>query len=124
MKKVMILSLGGSPEPLKKSIAEHRPERLIFFASQESNAKLGEVLQIEGYKPLKIETEIAENPNLLYECYKAARRCVDRASRLGVPDNDILVDYTGGTKVMSAAISALKMVWELCKTDMKKCMQT
>ena len=104
MKKVMILSLGGSPEPLKKSIAEHRPERLIFFASQESNAKLGEVLQIEGYKPLKIETEIAENPNLLYECYKAARRCVDRASRLGVPDNDILVDYTGGTKVMSAAL--------------------
>ncbi len=104
MKKVMILSLGGSPEPLKKSIAEHRPERLIFFASQESNAKLGEVLQVEGYKPLKIETEIADNPNSLYECYKAARRCVDRASRLDVPDNEILVDYTGGTKVMSAAL--------------------
>lgn len=104
MKKVMILSLGGSPEPLKKSIAEHRPERLIFFASQESNAKLGEVLQIEGYKPLKIETEIAENPNLLYECYKASRRCVDRATRSGVLENDILIDYTGGTKVMSAAL--------------------
>mgnify|MGYP000907716914 CR=1 FL=1 len=104
MKKVIIVSLGGSPEPLKKSIAEHRPERLIFFASQESNTKLGEVLQIEGYKPVKIETEITENPNSLYECYKAARRCVDRASRLGISDEDILVDYTGGTKVMSAAL--------------------
>jgi len=104
MKKVMIMSLGGSPEPLKKSIAEHRPERLIFFASHESNAKLGEVLQIEGYQPVKIETEITENPNSLYECYKAARRCVDRASRLGISDEDILVDYTGGTKVMSAAL--------------------
>jgi len=46
MTKLMIISLGGSPEPLKKSIAEHRPERLIFFVSHESNAKLGEVLQI------------------------------------------------------------------------------
>lgn len=82
MKKIMIMSLGGSPEPVKKSIAEHRPERLIFFASQESNAKLGEVLQIEGFKPVKIETEIAENPNSLYECYKSARLCVDRVLRM------------------------------------------
>jgi len=104
MKKIMIMSLGGSPEPVKKSIAEHRPERLIFFASHESNIKLGEALQIDGYKPAKIETEITENPNSLFECYKAARRCVDRASLLDVPDEDILVDYTGGTKVMSASL--------------------
>ena len=74
MKKVMILSLGGSPEPLKKSIAEHRPERIIFFASHDSVIKSGEVLQIEDYKPAKTETEITEDPNSLYECYKAARR--------------------------------------------------
>lgn len=104
MTKLMIISLGGSPEPLKKSIAEHRPERLIFFVSHESNAKLGEVLQIEGYKPDKIETEITENPNSLYECYKAARQCVDRAAHSGILNNEIIVDYTGGTKVMSAAL--------------------
>jgi CRISPR-associated protein (TIGR02710 family) len=104
MKKVMIVSIGGSPEPLKKSIAEHCPERLIFFASQDSNRKLGEVLQIEGYQPEKIETEITENPNSLYECYKTARRCVERASRSEIPEQDIMVDYTGGTKVMSAAL--------------------
>jgi hypothetical protein len=104
MAKLIIISLGGSPDPLKKSITEHRPERLIFFASHESNAKLGEVLHVEGYKPDKIETEITENPNSLYECYKTARRCVDRAARSGVPDSEIMVDYTGGTKVMSAAL--------------------
>jgi len=102
--KMMIMSLGGSPEPLKKSISEHRPARLIFFASHDSNTKLGEVLQIEGYKPIKIETEITENPNSLYECYRAAKRCVDRCARADIPDSDILVDYTGGTKVMSAAL--------------------
>lgn len=104
MAKLMIISLGGSPEPLKKSIAGHQPERLIIFASHDSNIKLGEVLQIEGYKPVKIETAITENPNSLYECYKTAKHCIDRAERAGVPDTDILVDYTGGTKVMSAAL--------------------
>jgi len=104
MSKLMIMSIGGSPEPLKKSIAEHRPERLIFFASQDSNRKLGEVMQIEGYTPGKFETEITENPNSLYDCYKTARRCVERASRHEIPEKDIMVDYTGGTKVMSAAL--------------------
>jgi len=104
MKKVMIVSIGGSVEPVRKSIAEYRPEQLIFFASHESNTKLGEVLQIDGYKPVKIETEITENPNSLYECYRAVKRCVDRCARSGVPDRDVLVDYTGGTKVMSAAL--------------------
>ena len=104
MSKLMIMSLGGSPEPLKKSIGEHRPENLIFFASHDSILRSGDVLSGVDFKPRKIESEITENPNSLYECYKAAKRCVDRASRYGVPDCDILVDYTGGTKVMSAAL--------------------
>ena len=66
MKKVMILSLGGSPEPLKKSIAEYQPEHLIFFASHDSVLKSGEVLEIKDYKPQKIETQITEDPNSLY----------------------------------------------------------
>jgi len=104
MKKIMIISLGGSPEPLKKSIGEHRPENLIFLASHDSTQKSGDVLSGVDFKPLKTEYEITENPNSLYECYKAAKRCVDRASRYDVPECDIVVDYTGGTKVMSAAL--------------------
>jgi len=103
MSKLMIMSVGGSPEPLKKSIAEHQPEILIFFVSHDSNLKSGEVLQGAGFKP-KVETEITENPNSLFECYKAAKRCVDRAARHKIPEQDIIVDYTGGTKVMSAAL--------------------
>ncbi|HOU51741.1 MAG: TIGR02710 family CRISPR-associated protein [Smithella sp.] len=103
MKKVMIMSLGGSPEPLRKSLAEHQPHILIFFASHDSVIKSGEVLQGLATKP-KTETEITENPNSLYECYKAAKRCIDRAARREIPEQDIIVDYTGGTKVMSAAL--------------------
>lgn len=103
MKKAMIMSLGGSPEPLKKSVAQHQPDVVIFFASHDSVLKAGDVLQDAVIRP-KTETEITENPNSLYECYKAAKRCVERASRFDMPEQDIIIDYTGGTKVMSAAL--------------------
>jgi len=101
--KLMIMSLGGSPEPLKKSIAEHRPERIVFFASHDSILKAGDVLPQPGAR-LKVESEITEDPSSLFECYKAARRCVDRAAKSGISDAETMVDYTGGTKVMTAAL--------------------
>lgn len=103
MKKIMIMSLGGSPEPLKKSLAEHQPDIVIFFASHDSIIKSGEIFKDLATKP-KIETEITENPNSLYECYVTAKRCVARAAKHEMPEQDIIVDYTGGTKVMSAAL--------------------
>jgi|GEM_PF-2582665 len=35
--KAMLLSVGGTPEPLVKSIEHHRPEFVCFFASQGTN---------------------------------------------------------------------------------------
>lgn len=103
MTRLMIMSLGGSPEPLRKSIAEYKPEHIIFFASQDSILKSGDVLQ-QADPRLKVKSEITEDPNSLFECYKTARRCVDRATLLGIPDNEIVIDYTGGTKVMTASL--------------------
>jgi CRISPR-associated protein (TIGR02710 family) len=101
--KVMIMSLGGSPAPLSKSIKEHEPERVIFLASHESAMKAGEVMAGLASRPA-VEFEITEDPNLLYECYKAARRCVDRIRKMKARPSDVLVDYTGGTKVMTSAL--------------------
>lgn len=36
MSALMIISLGGSPEPLKKSIAKHKPDRIVFLASYDN----------------------------------------------------------------------------------------
>ena len=41
---------------------------------------------------------------MMYECYKAARRCLDRIKKASVSSEEIMVDYTGGTKVMTAAL--------------------
>jgi CRISPR-associated protein (TIGR02710 family) len=101
--KIMLMTLGGSPEPLKKSIETNRPERVIFLASHDSVSLAGEILKGLEKKP-SIKYEITEDPNLLYKCYKAARRCVERANKYGIPPNKVTVDYTGGTKVMTAAL--------------------
>lgn len=99
----MIISLGGSAEPLKKSLSLYNPEKIVFLASHDSVSLAGDVLAACEKKP-KAVYEITENPNSMFECYKAARRCVDRATRAGVPLQDVVVDYTGGTKVMTAAL--------------------
>jgi len=99
----MIMSLGGSPEPLKKSIAAHQPEMIIFLASQDSLLNAGEVLKALESKPEK-EFEIVEDPNSILECYQKARACVARAKKYESDPASITVDYTGGTKVMTAAL--------------------
>lgn len=103
METTMIMSLGGSPEPLKKSITLYNPEKIVFLASHDSVSLAGDVLTVCSKKP-KAVYEITENPNSMFESYKAARRCVDRVVRDGVPLCDVVVDYTGGTKVMTASL--------------------
>ncbi|OPX37873.1 MAG: CRISPR-associated protein [Desulfobacteraceae bacterium 4484_190.1] len=103
MPKIMIMSLGGSPEPLIKSIKANRPEKIIFLASQDSVLLAGDIFKPLNFKP-KTEFEMTEDPNLMFECYKAARRCVDRVRKNNIPPEEVVVDYTGGTKVMTAAL--------------------
>ncbi len=101
--KLMLMSLGGSPDPLIKSISTYMPEKVIFFASHESVPLSHDILSAVKEKP-KPEFVITENPNSLYECYIKARECIDRVQKTGVPPQAIMVDYTGGTKVMTAAL--------------------
>ncbi|MFY9113124.1 MAG: TIGR02710 family CRISPR-associated CARF protein [Desulfomonilia bacterium] len=103
MPKAMIISLGGSPEPLRKSIESYRPEHVVLFASHDSSLLAGEVMKGIDPKPT-VAFEITENHNSLHESYKAACRGVERIRRLQIPPEDVMVDFTGGTKVMTAAL--------------------
>jgi len=100
---MMIMSLGGSPEPLKKSITCHKPEKIIFLASHDSIILAGDILNHLTPKPAA-EFEITDDPNIMFECYMAARRCVDRIKKKDIPAEQVVVDYTGGTKVMTASL--------------------
>ncbi len=101
--KLMLMSLGGTPDPIIKSILTYAPEKVIFFASHDSVPLSQTILNATSKKPA-IEFVITDNPNSLYKCYSKARKCIDRAHKTNFVPDEIMVDYTGGTKVMTAAL--------------------
>ncbi len=101
--KLMIMSLGGTPDPLIKSISTYGPEKVIFLASHDSVPISHTILSAMLKKPA-VEFVITENPNSLYDCYCKARECIDRVGKTNFAPHEIMVDYTGGTKVMTAAL--------------------
>lgn len=101
--RLLIASLGGSPQPVILTASTYRPERIVFFTSHDTVKLSAEVLASLDYNP-KVEYEITDDPNLLSECYKKCRLCIERAEKARFRPDQILVDYTGGTKVMTAAL--------------------
>ena len=58
MIRAMIISVGGTPEPIIKSIAEYRPEFVSFFASQDTHDKVSEIKRGLQEIKLSIKNEI------------------------------------------------------------------
>jgi len=105
--KAMIVSIGGSPEPIVKTLLEHKPSFVCFFASQQSIDLIGQVKESIKQGGLKIDNHIVicDDINDLVHCYEKAITCKDILDRQKVNAQDVVVDYTGGTKTMTAALT-------------------
>jgi CRISPR-associated protein (TIGR02710 family) len=104
----MIISLGGTPEPLARSIAEHRPAFICFLASHVSVILLGEVKELvekEGLSFPERRVVLADDVNDLVHCYQKARECTQVPKVQQSSPDQVVVDYTGGTKTMTAALA-------------------
>lgn len=108
MPKTLILSVGGSIPPLIFSIKHHAPENIIFFASKESETQIEEILtQIfqEGIKTKNHEKIITLSAEDLNQCLNSLlTKLPEILSRWNVSSEELIVDYTGGTKSMSSAL--------------------
>ncbi len=105
--KAMIISVGGTPEPVVYALLEHRPEYVCFFASQESLDNIGEIkrqVKAKGHE-LKDYKVICDDVENLIHCYEKALECTDKLTEQGVDPNKVVVDYTAGTKTMTAALA-------------------
>lgn len=107
MIKAMIISVGGTTAPIIKSITEHRPEFVSFFASQDTFGHIQEVKKgiQEANVIIKNEVTLADDVNDLCHCFDKAEEAVKRAVSKGFRSEEVVVDYTGGTKNMSVALS-------------------
>ncbi len=112
----MLISVGGAEAPIIWSINHHSPEKIIFFVSKSSRKQVSEKIMpaIFNVNQRFIDHEFIITPDeqdigestriLLNQVPKAMHKM---ALSYSWPD---IVDYTGGTKTMSAA-----MVWASSK---------
>lgn len=106
MIKAMIISVGGTPAPIIKSITEYRPEFVSFFVSQDTYDYVQEIKKgiREAKVSIKNEITLADDVNDLYHCFGKAEEAVKRVLSKGHRSDEVVVDYTGGTKNMSVAL--------------------
>ncbi|SEH05263.1 TIGR02710 family CRISPR-associated CARF protein [Candidatus Venteria ishoeyi] len=126
-KKILFITVGGSPKPIITAIQTLQAQRVIFICSTGSR---GSISQVSGEgKPCEVRqgrqiieklpnlpTHLAlgaafnpdedivglDNPDEPAECYKIIS---EKIAALDVEPRDIAVDYTGGTKSMSLALA-------------------
>ena len=70
MKKAMIISVGGTPEPIIKSINTYRPDIVHFMPSQSSITQIGEITAKTKIAPAQIKTKILEDHQSLVSAFK------------------------------------------------------
>ena len=126
MKKILILTVGGSFQPIISSIKDNNPDFIYFLCSDDTltvkgtwrivcgkgkpcisrekeKAPLPSIvkqleLNQENYEVVK--TTKYDNLNEMYTLsYEIIKKCKEK-----YPDGEIILDYTGGTKTMSAGL--------------------
>jgi CRISPR-associated protein (TIGR02710 family) len=102
--QAMLVSLGGSPEPVLFTLNQHRPAHVVFFVSPQSEAELQMVIKGLDFA-CKFDRIVSPSAEDLGDCYRALREQLPaKLVQWGLSADDLVVDYTGGTKSMSAAL--------------------
>ena len=117
----LVITVGGTPEPVVASILRWRPLRVYFVVSEDSARTVTIVLDAlrEGDWPLdagRYDLVTVSDPANYSEVYNDLRNLGrDFTPRVG-RNVSFVCDFTGGTKAMSAALALVAARWE-CTTS-------
>lgn len=110
---VLICSVGGSPEPIRKSIDQQQPRFVVYVASPASRKTIRKDIEDgltwQGIEDTHVIT-LSDYQDLL-ACVRDIRNGLTTGLQaMSLPEDSLLVaDITGGTKVMSAALTLVMM---------------
>ncbi|MCW5941546.1 MAG: TIGR02710 family CRISPR-associated protein [Fimbriimonadaceae bacterium] len=101
----MVASVGGSPEPVVASLLDLRPDKVCFVVSEATrNSVPDAILPRLDHAPQYEFLEVTDPQDLLI-CYAQIRAGLpDWLRRNRLEPSAAIVDYTGGTKTMTAAL--------------------
>ncbi|MCA1945322.1 MAG: TIGR02710 family CRISPR-associated protein [Desulfovibrio sp.] len=104
--KVLLVSVGGTPAPIIHSILQQQPEYVIFFCSKSTRAVVQQSIRPALDIPLKDTEIITTNEEDLVQCCRVLFQKLPEVLEMwGLDYHDLAGDFTGGTKVMSAAVA-------------------
>ncbi len=107
--KGLLLTVGGTAAPLVHSLARVQPEAVVFVCSEETQATVVAVKQAAAadrspQQTPRHKTLIVDDPANLIDCHRRVSEGLDwLRGELGLHRDEIRIDFTGGTKAMSAA---------------------
>lgn len=105
MAKVMIISLGtgrGVESGIAKSIQVSNPDKLFFIATEESKSSIERIESVLGKKLTCEPPTVIQNPEDVEGCWRTTAQLVRSVIREGYSPAEICIDFTSGTKAMSA----------------------
>jgi hypothetical protein len=129
MTTALLITVGGSHQPVLASVGKHKPDRVYFLCSADQGKTPGSHVLVDGPgKVIKSDPTLPapDLPNIVTQlglaaeqfqvhqvewlddlnaCYLAAADLMARARR-ELPGRRLLADYTAGTKSMSAGLVA------------------
>jgi hypothetical protein len=129
MSTILLLTVGGSHQPIVTSIGQHRPDSVHFLCSDDVGKTRGSYVQVigeglvlkshkdldkpdlpnivtlAGLKPEQFHVHKIRQFDNLNDCYLETARLIEQI-RGACPAARIVADYTGGTKSMTAGLAA------------------
>jgi len=102
----MILTTGKTAEPLIRTIRQYRPKHVCFVSSKEAIPQLSRVLQeTHGDEQYQYSFHQVTDINSISHCVEVSTKAFSELLGRGYQPQEIVADITGGTKVMSAALT-------------------
>lgn len=111
--KAMIITMGTGPgveHGMAFSIRQHNPNLLCLIYSSGSKSKLAGLLENLGISENEVICKQFDEVNDVERLHQVYSQYIDEIMSKGYPAQNIVVDYTSGTKSMSAALVSSSIV--------------
>lgn len=117
---LLICSVGGTPEPVAAAIRHWRPARVMFLCSEQTRASINIALDAAAtagglaIPPGCTDQTVLGDPQNLQQTLRDLRALDQHVQswRQRGEEYAVVVDFTGGTKVMSAALALVARRWK------------
>lgn len=104
--QVLIVPVGGSPEPVRKAVETSGARFVVFVVSPQTAGTVENILASASARPSAWSRIVTPDPQRLDVTFRAlVGRLPQILDEWGRSWTDTIVDLTGGTKVMTAALA-------------------